>query len=97
MPQVQVAVRGGPVTRRRMADRGRVAADAVAGSASRSSGPHAGAGARHRATGRPRSIEARAQAARLAIRRSAGRRGDGRRDGHAGRDARAGEVVAATR
>lgn len=97
MPQVQVTVRGGPVARGRMADRGRAAADAVAGQAGRTARTRASARARHRAAGRAGRVEAGAEAAGLAVRGPAGRDGGRRRDGHVGRDARAGEVVAARR
>jgi len=68
VPQVQVAVRGRPVARGRMADRGRAEADTVAAPACRTSGPRASARARHRATGRPGRIEASASVARLTVR-----------------------------
>lgn len=97
MPEVQDAVRGGPTAGGRVADRGRAEADAGAGPGGRGRrGPRPGAGARYRATGRPGRIETGAQAAGLAV--CGPERGRGvRGGGHAGRDARAGEVVAARR
>lgn len=68
MPQVQVAVRSRSVARGRMVDRGGAEADAVAAPACRTSGPRASARARHRATGRPGSIEASASVTRLTVR-----------------------------
>jgi len=76
VPQVQIAVRSRSVAGRRMADRGRAEADAVAAQACRTSGPSASARARHRATGRPGRVETSASVTRLAVRRPA-RRDDG--------------------
>lgn len=75
-----------------MADRGRITAYRSAGSSGRTSRPHTSAGTRHCATRRPGSVQARTQAAGLAVRGPDGC--DGRRYCHAGRDARARTVVA---
>lgn len=100
MPQVQAAVRRGPVTERRMAHGSRVEANAVAISVGRTSGPHTSARTRHCATRSPGLVQTRAQAARLTVRGTAAGHGGGARSGRngdVGRDARTGEVVAGGR